>query len=493
MPRRSSMPEQTWKSSIALGLAISLALNGCATLPPPSREEIQEQALPNAELPPGWKAGAQAGAVGDGWLATFGDPQLEALVAEALANNPDLQIAAARIEQADAQVDIAEAQLRPAVGILARAGSKPVSDLIAMFTGAFLRLAWEIDLWGRLRYARNAELAERDAASADYRFAQQSLAAAVARAWFLVVQTGRQKRIADAMAESAQRLVGLANERLDVGAGSEQDVLIARTNRATYQDAARQVELAHRQALRALELLLGRYPGATLAAATQLPGFPGPVPAGIPSEVLSRRPDMLAAEQRVAAAFNRVGEAKAAFLPSLSLSLGVGRISSEAAELQEDLERTTTSASATLVAPIYTGGALTGEVRLRTAEQQQAVAEYARTALQALNEVEDALNAEQVLTERESILRAAVEDSRRVTTLELDSYRVGRSDLRDVTQSVLAANAAEVTWLQVQRERLNRRVDLHLALGGGFALSAAPAEREETGSLAPAGGNESTQ
>ena len=462
-----------WMRGLAAAVVVALVAQGCATLPPPSREEVQARALRDTTVPQAWSSPATAGAVADDWVSSFGDAQLDALVAEAIARNMDLRIAAARMEQAAAQVDIADAQLKPAIGILGRASSKPLSDFIAMAAGVIVRLAWEIDLWGRLRYARNATRAMHDASGADFRYAQQSIAAAVARAWFVAAETARQQQLAAQMAGDARSLVGLAEHRLRVGAGSEDDVLVARTNAASYEDAARQVELAHAQALRALEVLLGRYPGATVASRPDLPPFPAATPAtGLPVEILGRRPDMVAAEDRVAAAFHRVGEAKAAFLPSLSVLLGAGRINSSSNGF-EDEPRNTRSASALVNAPLYTGGALTGSLRLRTAEQEEAVADYGRLALQAFNEAEDALNGERILAAREDLLQAAARDSRRVVGLQREAYRVGKADLRTVTQSLLAANATEVTLLHVRRERLAQRVGLHMALGGSF--DAAPA------------------
>ena len=136
--------------------------------------------------------------------------------------------------------------------------------------------------------------------------------------------------------------------------------------------------------------------------------------------------------------------------------------------MRDDLEQTTSTVAATAVVPIYTGGAMTAQVSLRTAEQKEAVADYARRALNALDEVEDALTAERVLAERERILRQAVDANRDIVRMEESAYRIGRSDLRTVSQRQLAAWAAETALLSVQRERLSRRVDLHLALGGSF-------------------------
>src|SRR6478672_4857744 len=426
------------KRGLAGALAVALTLQGCVTLPPPSREEIQADALRDTSVPQVWSSTATPGAVADNWVASFGDPELDRLVTEAIAHNTDLRIAAARMEEAAAQVDIANSRLKPAIGILGRASSKPLSDFVAMAAGAIVRFAWEIDLWGRLRYARNAARAMHDASGADFRYAQQSIAGGVARAWFVAAETARQQRLAEQMASDAQSLVGLAEHRLRVGAGSEDDVLVARTNAATYQDAARQVELAHSQSLRALEILLGRYPGASIASRPDLPPFPTAVaPAGLPVDILARRPDIVAAQDRVAAAFHRVGEAKAAFLPSLSVLLGAGRIQSNSNGF-EDEPRNTSSGSAMIQAPLYTGGALTGSLRLRTAEQERAVADYGRLALQAFNEAEDALNGEQILASRESVLQGAARDSRRVVDLQREAYRIGRADLRTVTQSLLA-------------------------------------------------------
>lgn len=456
-------------------LALALALAGCATAPEPGSEQIRADALGTVAIPPNWSARASQAQVDRGWLDAFADPQLTALVHEALARNPDLLIAAARVEQANAQVDIAQAQLRPAIGLIGRGGSKPIADLVPLLSGLMLRLSWEIDLWGRLRYARNAAMAASDAQNADYRYAQQSLAASVARAWFTVTEARLQYDIAGQMAGSGEQLVRLAEQRERVGAGSSNETLAARASAASYLDARQQADLATHSASRALEILLGRYPGATLAAPAALTALPAEVPAGMPIDVLNRRPDLYAAERRVAAAFDRVGEARAAMLPTLSLSAGYGRLSNAAVRTRDDLEQTTSSVSATGVMPLYTGGALSGQVQLRSAEQKQAVADYARRALLALGEVEDALTAERVLAEREQLLAQVLANNEQVVLQVRDSERIGRADHRAVASQEMQALAARSALLGVRRERLSRRVDLYLALGGDYATAGAAA------------------
>ena len=291
----------------------------------------------------------------------------------------------------------------------------------------------------------------------------------------MVNATARQQNLSQEMTRDAQKLVELTEQRLKVGAGSEKDVVQARASLASYQDAAQQVQLAHRQAVRALEILLGRYPAAELQAHATLPAFPTATPVGTPAQALDRRPDLLAAQHRVEAAFNRVGESRAAMLPTLSLSANLGWVDKDNG-LDTDAARSsdTRSVGMNAFAPLYTGGALQGNVALRTQEQEQAIANYGSVVLQAMTEVENALDAENMLAQRERSLQDAVTHNRQALALEQDGFKIGRNDLRSVTQNQLTAYAAKLALLLVQRERLDRRVDLHLALGGDFVDGAAP-------------------
>jgi outer membrane protein TolC len=245
-------------------------------------------------------------------------------------------------------------------------------------------------------------------------------------------------------------------------------VALASVNLGTFHDATRQVRFAHEQTLRALELLVGRYPSAELATRADLVGLPGPIPTGLPIEMLERRPDMIAAERRVAAAFNRVGEAKAARLPRLILNANVAVIESDILELKSDFENPTGGVGAKIIAPIYDGGALKTQVEIRTLEQKEAIAQYARLALRALGDVESALAAGQSLAEREAMLRQVLIDHERVLDLARTNYRVGRADLRAVQQQQVSVHSARLALLRVQSEQLAQRVNLHLALGGSF-------------------------
>ena len=293
----------------ATAAALVSALAGCALQSPPTAADLQKEALPHTTVPPAFKAaGGVAAPVADRWLASFNDPALSALVDEALKFNADLQAAAARVEQAGGYVKVAGASLLPAVN-LAAAGSGASSNSSGGLDGIWINASLELDIWGRVRYGQAAAQAQSAAAEAAYAYARQSLAAMVAKSWFLATEAGMQRAIVQDMLRSSESVLRLAQDRLRIGNGTEQDVAVGRANLGSYRDALRQVELAREQALRALELLLGRYPSAELAVAQNLPAMPPPMPVGVPSELLERRPDVVAAERQVAAAFNRVGEA----------------------------------------------------------------------------------------------------------------------------------------------------------------------------------------
>ena len=457
---------------VFIASAVLAALAGCAVTAPPPAEEIRKDALQGTEIRASWSADApQAGAISDNWLASFNDPQLNELVNEAIARNPDLRATAARVEQSAAYAQIARAALLPTINLLGTGGLKVGggSDLTSALQGVMLGISWEPDLWGRLRYGRNAADATYASAQADYEFARQSMAAQVARSWFMATETKLQLAATESMAQSSRELLRLAEDRQKVGVGSQKDVALARATLGTFEDAVRQSRLAHEQAVRSLEMLLGRYPATELQAAPALPAVPGPVPVGMPLDMLERRPDIIAAERRVAAAFDRVGEAKAARLPSIRLNASVSALDSDVIELQEDFENPSGGAGATLFAPLYTGGALTAQVSVRTAEQKEALARYASQVLRGINEVENSLAASRILAERVQLLGQVVADQEKTLEYDQSAYRIGRQDLRSVQQQQQQVQSARMALLRVQSEQLIQRVNLHLALGGSFA------------------------
>ncbi|HET9762717.1 MAG TPA: efflux transporter outer membrane subunit, partial [Casimicrobiaceae bacterium] len=457
-------------------LLAALLLAGCALKSAPPRDEIASQSLLNATSPPQWiAAGAAAGPVADNWLATLNDPWLNELVNEAIAYNADLRIAAARVDTAAAYLAAATSPAWPQVNLLARGGGKLSGDASGL-SGVGLFATWELDLWGRVRAVTRATEMQYESVQLDTEYARQSLAAMVVKSWILAVETRLQRAQAEAALAASERLASLARDRFRVGSSDEYDVTVAQASVESYRDTVRNLDLSYQNALRALEALLGRYPAASVTVAEQLPRWPDAIPAGLPSELLERRPDVVAAERRVAAAFYKTEEAKAARLPRITLSANFTSIDSELFVLQER-NNPLFSFGAHLLQPIFLGGLLQAQVDARTAEQQAAIAEYGKVGIRAFGEVEGALSASSTADQREDILVRAVRENERGLELANIKYRVGSIDLRGVQQQQLALYSSRVSLISVQSERLIQRVNLHLALGGSFE----PAQTVRTG------------
>ena len=460
----------------ALLVLASAAFAGCALNQPPPSDELRKQALPHVDPPAQWSSqpGAATAVVGN-WLASFNDPTLDALVREAIEYNSDLRVAAARIEIAAGYVRLSGATLYPQVNALARGGGKMSGDSSGLQGGA-VTATWELDLWGRVRSLQRGAQLNYDAAALDAEFARQSIAAQTAKAYFLATEAQLQLAIARDTLLSSERLLGFARDRLRIGKGDEYDVALGLASVDTYRDVIAQLELARSQALRALETLIGRYPAGAIATPAQFAAMPPPVPVGLPSELLERRPDVIAAERRVAALFYGVEEAKAARLPRISLVASLSSVSSDLFFLKER-NNPIVSFGASLLAPIFLGGALQAQVDIRTGEQEQAVADYGRIALRAFGEVENTLSAGFALDERANILDSATAANERALELAQIRYRVGSGDLRAVNQQQLALYSARSAQTHVEAERRAQRVNLYLALGGSFDATTTPVSK----------------
>jgi NodT family efflux transporter outer membrane factor (OMF) lipoprotein len=458
--------------SLALAGALGALATGCVLPPPPTAEELRTQGLPNTKMPKEWVAPANVGEVGDGWLARFDDPTLKGLVLEAMAYNADLQVAAARVEAAAASARAAGGAIWPQVSISGRGGGKMSGDASGI-QGVGLFANWELDLWGRVRSLRASGEAQYESTELDLRYARESIAAMVAKSWIVAREAAMQAAIANEMAASAQELANISRERVRVGRGDELEANQAEASVFSYRDVALQADIARQNALRSIEILAGRYPAAAIDAGAELPRLPTAIPAGLPSHLLERRYDVRAAERRVAVALYRTTEAQAARLPRIALTASVTSVSSDLFFMKEH-SNPVWSVGGTLLAPIFTGGALAAQVDVRTAEQKAAVADYGRIGSRAFGEVEGALSTSFNLERREEMLMRAIQANQRALGFARVRLDVGSGDQRGVQEQLLALHATRTTLLRVQSERLIQRVNLHLALGGGFEAAPPP-------------------
>jgi multidrug efflux system outer membrane protein len=431
--------------------------------PPPTTEEVLEEALPETtEVPEGFKAAefVDTGAVDDGWIKNFNDPELEKLVDEAMRNNLNLRIAATQIDAAAAAAVVAGARLKPTVNLGLGATGSGTSSSGSGDAVLGLGASWEIDVWGKLASGAAAAEASLAATQANYEFGRQSLAAQTAKGWFIATQARMLLDLGKETVALYQQTLDLVNTKYEVGQVTMQDVHLAKADLATSQEAVRQAEAADKQARRSLELLLGRYPGAEIEARAKLPSVPPPVPVGLPSDLLERRPDLIAARDTVAAAFYLTESADAAKLPSFAISAGVGA-SSGVDDMIFDL-------GAGIVAPLFNGGALEAQVASADAQQQAAIAVYGQAVLKAFEEVEAGLTNGKLEGEREAFLVEVLSQNEAAWDLARTQYDVGKIDLLSTLQMQARVVGSQIALVNIRNDQLITRVNLHLALGGSF-------------------------
>ena len=493
------------RSTVLLAIASSLVLAGCALKNPPVGADIMPESA-RAKIPGSWAGPHRSGVVVPNWIRTFGDPELTALVADAVARNPDLKAAAARVEASRAAVRIAASSLYPRIamkGLGERQGQELSGDLgrdinppsfgppgtentggTGLDTstdsssqrwvyGISAGAAWEADVWGRIRSKKAAAWAESRALEADYEFARQSLAAAVARAYFSTIEAAQQEANAQQTLDIYQEYSKLTDQRKQQGFASDFDVAQIKSRTAAAQDALYSAQAARAQTIRAIEVVTSRYPAGRFDVRRSFPGQPKAVPAGLPAQILERRPDLIASERRFAAAFHRVNEARTARLPRIVLS-ATGGLGSAALDQVGTLDAVVWSLAAGITQPIFFGGELKAAQDLRTAEQKAAAASYVGAALRAFEEVENAFAGDYYLHKREGALSDAVSSSADSVKFGREQFGQGQIDMFTVLRLTGENLAAKVQLTQVQASRLRERVNLYLALGGDFQGTGAP-------------------
>ena len=449
-----------WGAHGLIAGALLFCVSGCADQVASHDEAVAsiKGQVAEGRVPDHFASAAEAGGVDDGWLKDFNDPVLDALVAEALEANPGLKIADARVDKANGLTRQAESDLKPSVNLGAQYNDKDYQGK-GEGSSASIGISWEADVWGRIRTGIAGGEEGAAATVADFQFARQALAASVANGWFMAITAKLQSEFAQEVVTLQEKGLEVADAMQIIGQGTERDVHLARAALASAQEAARQARSAHENSLRSLELLLGRYPSADLETADSLVAVPPPIPAGIPSEIMERRPDLIAAEHRVAEAFYKQNEAELLHLPRFRFSLGFG---------VNSLNDAIAGLAAGIFAPLYTGGEIEGKVDVATAEQKETIARYGQTALTAFEEVERSLAAEEHLLKREEYLQIEVESNKHAYEQTNLQYEIGQISLLDVLTVQKKWIASKVAKLDMASKRLINRVNLHLALGGSF-------------------------
>ena len=459
-----------------LAAACAVLLAGCAVGPDYRR--------PAVDVPPSWRmTEAEAKDVANtAWWEQFGDPVLDNLVRDALRGNLDLRIATARIDEFAGRYGVARADLYPQVGANAEAGRQRTTEetgnaLPSTFHStldtysAALSASWEIDVWGRIRRATESARAALVASREGRRAVILSLVGSVAGSYVNLRDLDRQLEIAKETAKSRGDSLALFKIRFEGGVVSEVEYVQVKS---LYEEAMATIPAVQKEISRqenALCVLLGRNPGPIPRGKT-IEELPIPaIPAGLPSDLLARRPDILVAEQNLAAANANIGVAKAAYYPSISLTGFLGFASTDLSNLFTGPAKVW-SYSVPVSAPLFTAGKIAGNVQAAEAVQRQTLADYRKAIQEAFREVDDAL-ADQARTREQLAAQASqVQALQRYVTLAQMRFDNGYTSYLELLDAQRSLFSAQLGYAQNQGALLQAMIALYKAMGGGWVTEA---------------------
>jgi NodT family efflux transporter outer membrane factor (OMF) lipoprotein len=455
-------------------LAAGLWLAGCAVQQVPA-----DRAPP--ELPARWAAGFEAAGDGvtAGWWHSFGSAELAALVEQAQARSLDVAAAAARVRQARASAGIAGAALAPELAASLDAGREGRIGGAAAVGGnrfgAGLSASYEVDFWGRQQAARDGALFALQASVFDRDTVRLTVTASVANAWLQAVALCERIGIGERNLQSARRLLALVESRVRAGAATLLELAQQRGLVASQQRELAALRQQAGEARTALGVLLAR-PAGVPAGCAPLASLAVPdVAAGLPAELLARRPDIARAEARLAAADAGVAAARAAMLPALTLSGGIG---AGGDRLRRVFDNPLYSLAAGLAAPVFDGGRLAAGHALAQAQREELLADYRRAIVEAFGDVEVALNTQAGVQAQAAAQAEELEQARRALELAESRYRAGAQTLLTLLDAQRTLYAAQDAAARLKAQRLQAAVALYRALGGGWQASGTPRPHE---------------
>lgn len=456
---------------IILGAGGLFFLPTCTFKTIPASQKTAEISGPEA-----WQAVQQGGnrRISTGWLGEFKDKRMTQLVNESLAYNQNLKAAAYRLRAAKQGTIIDRAARLPSLNASTSYSRRESKRFDASDSfGLSLNASWETDLWGRLRDVESASRADYAGNIADFRAARLSLAANTAKAWCNLITAEQQENLAEVTLESYKKALVVVERRYKANTLRAVDVQFGRNNVANAERSLRSRRLARNEAARSLELLLGRYPAASVRSSTELPTMSGEIPVGIPAGLLARRPDLQAARADLFASAKRADAAKKNLLPNLRLTGSAGSGDSGFRRVF-DPNFLVYSIASSLSQSVYQGGAPTAAARAAYERNKAAIEDYARLALQAFREVESTLDADKSLGEQEFFLRQEVEQTTLAEKRAISDITLGidGASFLEYLEAQRRAETARASLIRLKNDRLQNRIDLHLALGGDFFTEA---------------------
>ena len=452
---------------VLIALIAACAFAGCAT--------PIDRVRPSVELPAQWREAAPGTlALQRDWWRSFQSTELEQLIDAAQASSPTLAIAAERVQQAEILVRSAGATLFPSVNVGGGTGAQrsdpsDASARTSQSTNVSLGVSYEVDLWGRLSAGVTGAEASFAASRYDLESARLSLTTGVANAYFQVLALRMRLVIARENLAIAERVFKIVDSRYRNGAASALDVSRQRITVLAQRASIEPLEVQERQTVTALAVLLGRTPQTLQVATRSFDDFAIPeVSAALPSELLLRRPDLASAEAQLAAADADVAVARAALLPSVSLSGSVGAATASLLSLANPA--TSVGLTASVAQTLFDGGRLRNNVALSESARRQLVESYRSAIYAALKEVEDALGNLSSSRGQEQAQLAIRDEAQRALRLAELRYREGADDVTTVLDAQRTLFTSLDQLAQLRLARLSAALELNMALGGGWAV-----------------------
>ena len=431
----------------------------------------------------GWKvAQPQDNTLRGSWWEIFNEPELNAFVSQVNISNQTVAAAEAQFRQARSLVQQARANFFPTVTVGVGITNSSVSTDIARsrnprFSSTLysmpVNVSWEIDVWGRIRRLVESSQAGAQASAADLETAQLSAQAELAQDYFQLRAVDAQRRVLDENVAAFQKSLELTNNRYTSGVASRADVLLAETLLKTTQAQAVDVGVQRAQFEHAIAILIGRTPAEVSVSVMPLSTQPPPIPMGLSSELLERRPDIAAAERRVAAANAQIGVVEAAYYPTVSLASTSGFQGSDFSKWIS-LPSRFWAVGPNITQTVFDGGLRQGQTEEARAFYDQNVALYRETVLTGFQEVEDNIAALRILEAEAQIQDEAVKAAQQTVAVVTNQYKAGITSYLDVITAQTAALNNERTAITILGNRLNASVLLIKALGGGWNVSKLP-------------------
>lgn len=458
-----------YKKLILLG-ALSVSLSSCIGYKEPTKESMDQlkaksEIAAHIEIPDDWILDRKANSksISYDWVTDLKTPQLETLIGEGMLYNADLIVAKEKLNQIELAMEIAGTHLYPSVSAVANTSSNLISD--AQIRRLALKASWEIDLWGKNKSSQMAAQSNYFSAKYQNTLLHQSIAGMIAKAYFLNIAGNIQEEKIESYIQKSRELEKLYLVQKKVGTANALDISNISAEIISLEGYLEKVKNANTQSRRSLELLTGKYPEGKLATQNFFTPVKNDIPESFPLQLLENRSDIQASQFQIEKAFYEVQEAKAARLPSLSISSSLGTAGSNVESINSLFSNPLLKVGSGLVSPIFNNGKLKKNVEIKNSQQKQLVEEYSKAVLNALNEVESSLANLHSIEKQLAYNFNAIHELKNNINLTQKQIKVGTNNSFVLIRKQRDLLKNEMNLINLELQYRIERINLYLALG----------------------------